>query len=264
MRRFSKEYLADTRRGMWKNREALDGLRLADRTRILDVGCGTGELTRVLAEESPAEIIGVDADRELLESIGAETAVVLGDARQLPFKENAFDLVVCQALLVNLTDPLPVIREFTRVSRDLVAVIEPDNSQVCVESTVQQESILAEQARTAFTAGLESDVTLGTRTTDLLTRAGVVNVSTIRYDFERRTTHPYSETDVESARLKREATRMREHKETLLNGSMTPQEFTEFRAKWREMGRAVLEQMSTGEYERRETIPFFVTVGEVT
>lgn len=263
MRRFSKEYLADTRRGMWEDRAALDGLRLADRSRILDVGCGTGELTRVLDEESPAEIIGVDAERELLEAIGTEPAVVLGDARRLPFTENAFDLVVCQALLVNLIDPLPVIREFTRVSRDLVAVIEPDNSQVSVESTVQQESILAERARTAYTAGLESDVTLGAKTTDLFSQAGLANVSTTRYDFERQTTRPYSETDVESARLKREATRMREHKETLLNGSMTPQEFTDFRAKWREMGRAVLEQMSTGEYERREITPFFVTVGEV-
>lgn len=263
MRRFSSEYLADTRRGIWRDRDALAGLRLRDRSRILDVGCGTGELTRVLAEESTADIVGVDAARTLLETIETAT-VVQGDARELPFRDGAFDLVVCQALLVNIPDPIPVVREFSRVSRDRVAAIEPDNSQVRVESTVQQESVLAEQARTAYTTGLKTDVTLGARTTELFSKIGVRNVSTTRYDFTRSTTQPYSEDDVRSATLKRDGTRISEHKETLLNGSMTPQEYTEFRAKWRKMGRSVLEQMSAGEYERSETIPFFVTVGEVT
>ncbi len=247
---------------MWEERKALAGLRLDDRSRILDVGCGTGELTRVLAGESPAEIIGVDVDRDLLESI--EVAMtVQGDARQLPFRDGAFDLVVCQALLVNIPDPLPVLREFSRVSREFVAVIEPDNSQVRIESTVKQESILAEQAREAFTKGLTSDVTLGAKTGELLAEAGLRNVSTTRYDFERRTTQPYTENDMRSARLKRDATRIREHKKSLLNGSMILEEYTDFRSKWRDMGRTVLKQMSTGEYERTETIPFFVTVGEV-
>jgi SAM-dependent methyltransferase len=247
---------------MWQDREALDGLQLSDRSRILDVGCGTGELTRVLAEESDAEIIGVDVERALLETI-REAASVQGDARQLPFVNDAFDLVVCQALLVNIPDPIPVIQEFVRVSRDLVAVIEPDNSQVRVKSTVEQESRLAERARATYTAGLRSDVTIGADAEELLIEGGVQNVSTTRYDFERVTTRPYTENDLQSAQLKRKATRMNEHKETLLRGPMTPREFEDFRTKWREMGRLVLEQMSTGEYERSETIPFFVTVGDV-
>jgi cyclopropane fatty-acyl-phospholipid synthase-like methyltransferase len=50
VRRFSADYLRRTRRGLWTSREALDALDLPARDRILDVGCGTGELTRILAE----------------------------------------------------------------------------------------------------------------------------------------------------------------------------------------------------------------------
>ena len=69
MRRFTADYLDHTREGMWEDdREPLADLALADRRRVLDVGCGTGEFTRVLAEEAgpDATVLGVDADTELL------------------------------------------------------------------------------------------------------------------------------------------------------------------------------------------------------
>ncbi|MDL0140052.1 SAM-dependent methyltransferase, partial [Halobacterium salinarum] len=37
----------------------------------------------------------------------------------------------------------------------------------------------------------------------------------------------------------------------------------ELRAAWREMGRDVVAQMQAGEYVRRETVPFYVTVGRL-
>ncbi|MFC6752499.1 class I SAM-dependent methyltransferase, partial [Halorubrum tibetense] len=69
MRRFSAEYLERTREGMWEgDRAALADLALSSRRRVLDVGCGTGEFTRVLREETDPEatVIGVDADTDLL------------------------------------------------------------------------------------------------------------------------------------------------------------------------------------------------------
>lgn len=247
---------------MWEDREALAGLSLADRDRILDVGCGTGELTTVIADESTAEIYGVDASVSLLKTLDFATRIQ-GDAERLPFVLDVFDLVVCQALLVNLVDPSAAIAEFSRVSRELVAVIEPDNSQVTVESTVREESTLAEQARVAYTAGVATDVSLGSRTMDLFREVGFTEVSTTRYDFERTTTPPYSTYDYQSARMKRNATRIIDHRDTLLNGSMSPSEFSELRTEWRDMGRSVLEQMSDEAYERTEIIPFYVTVGRV-
>jgi cyclopropane fatty-acyl-phospholipid synthase-like methyltransferase len=67
VRQFSADYLDRTRRGMWADsRAALADLSLSDRERVLDVGCGTGELTAVLVEETDATVVGVDADTGLL------------------------------------------------------------------------------------------------------------------------------------------------------------------------------------------------------
>ncbi|MFC6730817.1 class I SAM-dependent methyltransferase, partial [Natronoarchaeum mannanilyticum] len=67
MREFSADYLSDTREGMWDDsREALDPIELDRWDSVLDVGCGTGELSAVLAEETDGEVVVDDADPSLL------------------------------------------------------------------------------------------------------------------------------------------------------------------------------------------------------
>jgi len=262
MRRFSADYLKDTRTGMWDDREALEPLGLADHSRVLDVGCGTGELTRVLREESAGRVVGLDADRELL-SHATDGEYVQGDATRLPFHEGSFDLVACQALLINLPDPGKAVREFARVSSDLVAVIEPDNSEVVVESTVESEGPLAQQARETYIEGVETDVTLGAAAADLFEDAGLTDVETRRYEHTRVVEPPYSEAALESAQRKATASRLAEQRRTLEAGGMTPAEYDALRADWREMGRDVVSEMQTGAYRRRAVVPFYVTVGRV-
>jgi ubiquinone/menaquinone biosynthesis C-methylase UbiE len=155
VREFSADYLETTREGMWADsREALSDLDLDSRERVLDVGCGTGELTRVLAEESGADVVGADADPRLLAAASEVAPVVRADATRLPVRAGAFDLVVCQALLINLPDPVEGVREFARASSDLVAAVEPDNGAVTVDSTVDAEEPLARRARERFLDGV--------------------------------------------------------------------------------------------------------------
>ena len=264
MRQFSADYLRDTRRGMWDDREALADLELDSRERVLDVGCGTGELSRVLAEETSGEVVGVDADPELLavarEQTGVET--VAGDALRLPFRDDAFDLVVCQALLINLPDPAAALREFRRASSDLVAAVEPDNSDVSVESTVEAESDLAARARRAYLDGVETDVTLGGEgTREAFREAGLSNVTTRRHSHARTVEPPYGERDLRAARRKASGEGLADDSETMLSGDLSVAEYDDLRTAWREMGRAVVEQMREGEYRRSEVVPFYVTVG---
>jgi SAM-dependent methyltransferase len=264
VRRFDADYLEATRRGMWADsREALADLDLASRERILDVGCGTGELTRVLAEESGADVLGADVDPALLSAARAVAPVVRADATALPFRANAFDLVVCQALLINLPDPVAAVREFARVSGDLVAAVEPDNSAVEVASTVDREEGLSRQARERFLDGVETDVALGADTAGVFEKAGLEVVSTRRYDHERTTEPPYSEEAVEAARRKVTGGALEDDRETILAGETSEAEYDQLWSDWRSMGRHVVEQMTDEEYERRETVPFFVTVGRV-
>ncbi|MFC7139705.1 class I SAM-dependent methyltransferase [Halosimplex aquaticum] len=262
MRQFSADYLETTREGMWSDsREALADLELDSRERVLDVGCGTGELTRVLAEESGGEVVGADVDPELL-SVASEFApVVRADATRLPFAADAFDLVVCQALLINLPDPVGAVREFARASSDLVAAVEPDNGAVTVDSTVDAEPPLARRARERFLDGVETDVTLGAGARDLFEDAGLEVVSTRRYDHERVVSPPYSEAAVEAARRKVTGEGLADDRETILSGETSAGEYDDLRSAWRAMGRDVVDQMGDETYVRTETVPFFVTVG---
>ncbi len=271
MRRFSAEYLDRTREGMWADsRAALADLALDSRERVLDAGCGTGELSRVLAEETAGEVIGVDADPALLTHVRDQAAnedpvpVVAGDATRLPFRDDAFDLVVCQALLINLPDPAAAIREFARVSSDLVAAVEPDNGDVTVTSTVTTEAALDQRAREAYIDGVATDVTLGgPRTHELFEAVGLTGIETRAYHHGRTVEPPYSQTALEDARRKATGSALADRRRTMTAGACSDEEFERLREEWRAMGRTVIEQMSDREYRREEVIPFYVTVGRV-
>jgi SAM-dependent methyltransferase len=261
VRRFTAEYLEATREGMWDDsREALADLELATRERVLDVGAGTGELTGVLHEESPGTVVAIDADGSLLERVTSPR--VLGDATRLPFHSGAFDLVVCQALLVNLPEPERAILEFVRASSDRVAVVEPDNSAVRIDSTVAAEPSLARRARQLYLDGVKTDAAIGAARA-LFEAAGLQDVTVRRYDHERWIEPPYSERALESARRKASGAGIEADRETILAGDTSPEEFDDLRQEWRAMGRQVTAQMQDAEYRQREVVPFYVTVGRV-
>ncbi|QLG63818.1 class I SAM-dependent methyltransferase [Halorarum salinum] len=265
MRRFTPEYLDRTRRGMWASRDALADLELDSRNRVLDVGCGTGELTRVLAEEAPdATVVGVDADPDLLGVAATGTGLdfCAGDALRLPFADDAFDLVACQALLSNLPEPAAAVREFARVSADLVAAIEPDNADVGVASTVGTEADLEARVRAAYIRGVGTDVALGEGVRRTFAAAGLSDLRTRRYHHEKRVEPPYSEADLAGARRKASGAGIADHEAELRN-ELAADAYDDLRRDWREMGREVVEQMADGEYERVEVVPFDVTVGRV-
>jgi SAM-dependent methyltransferase len=261
VRRFTAEYLETTRAGMWEDsREALVDLQLQDRERVLDVGAGTGELTRVLREETECEVIALDADASLLAHAGEPS--VLGDATRLPLTEDSVDLVVCQALLVNIPDSSEALAEFSRVSRDLVAVIEPDNTAVSVESTVDTEATLAWRARELYLDGADTDPGIG-NAADRFAAAGFRDVTVHRYNHQRNIEPPYSEQALQGAQKKASGAGLDSDRATILGGDTTAEGFDRLREQWRAMGRTVVDQMQAGEYRRSETIPFYVTVGSV-
>lgn len=259
MREFDAEYLRETRRGMWDDsRVALSGLGLERRDRTLDVGCGEGALTRVLREESSGEVVGCDRDGRLLADLEGPT--VRGDAYRLPFTDRSFDLVTCQALLINLSDPTRALREFARVARDRVACIEPDNGAVTVESTVDAESRLAERARSRYLKGVETDVALGSGAADLFRTVDLSDVTTARYEQTLAVEPPYTEADMTAVGRMASGDGLRERRGTMAG---TEEELDALRSEWREMGRDAIRQLTRGEYRREETVPFYVTVGRV-
>ena len=90
--------------------------------RVLDVGCGPGALTAVLAARlGPAAVTAVDPS----ESFAAAAAERYPDvdvrraaAEQLPFEHGEFDAALAQLVVHFLTDPEAGLREMKRVTRD--------------------------------------------------------------------------------------------------------------------------------------------------
>jgi SAM-dependent methyltransferase len=264
VRNFSADYLRRTRAGLWSSREALDDLGLPSRDRILDVGCGTGELTRVLAAEAgDCEVVGVDADPSLLRVAREETGlpVVAGDALRLPVRDGGVDLVTCQALLVNLPDPVAALREFRRVASDAVAAVEPDNGDVAVESTVEREVALERRVREAYLDGVGTDVAMGDRVVGAFDAAGLVDVRTRRHYHRKTIEPPYDEADLRDATRKATGSGLADHEAELRRA--VGEGYDDLRAAWREMGREVVEAMQDETYRRAEVVPFDVTVGRV-
>jgi 2-polyprenyl-3-methyl-5-hydroxy-6-metoxy-1,4-benzoquinol methylase len=90
---------------------------------VLDAGCGEGYLSRILARNG-ATVTGVDSSAKLIEAARtqnpADTPPVSFDVSnvdELPYRDNAFDLVVCNHLMNDLYDPSKPISEFARVLR---------------------------------------------------------------------------------------------------------------------------------------------------
>lgn len=261
---------------MWNGgREALADCSLGDRDRALDVGCGTGAFTRVLAEETPrdATVIGIDADPGLLDvassreqsagrRISERPSYAAGDATRLPVGDGAVDLAACQALLINLPSPAAAVRELVRASSELVAAVEPNNAAVAVASTVDRETTLEREARAAYLEGVGTDVALGDRVGTLFEDAGLVDVQSRRYLHEKRTAPPYDDRSVESAARKASGAGLDAHREAL-RGALSAAAYDDLRGRWRAMGREVVAEMRDRDYERVELVPFEVTVGRV-
>lgn len=90
--------------------------------RVLDVGCGTGELERRLVAAHPNwHLTGVDLSEKMLtvarRKLAGHPQVSFrqAPAEDLPFPENHFDLVVSASALHYFSDPEAALREMRRV-----------------------------------------------------------------------------------------------------------------------------------------------------
>jgi SAM-dependent methyltransferase len=97
----------------------LDAARVGPRTRLLDVGCGSGELCRMAAARG-AEVSGIDAAEGMIAIArgrlqGADLRV--GPMEQLPWEDDSFDLVTAFNALQFAADFEAALAELARVAR---------------------------------------------------------------------------------------------------------------------------------------------------
>jgi ubiquinone/menaquinone biosynthesis C-methylase UbiE len=105
-------------------RRLVASARLKGTERVLDIATGPGYIAEAFARAA-REVIGVDLTAAML-AIGEErtgqngisnVSFRTGDAQNLPFEGENFDVVVCRLALHHMQEPGRVVREMARVSR---------------------------------------------------------------------------------------------------------------------------------------------------
>jgi ubiquinone/menaquinone biosynthesis C-methylase UbiE len=139
--------------------------------RVLDVGTGPGRIAIRLGRLNPAFAINaIDLSRGMLDLARLNAArsgtenveFSIGDAKQIPFDDHTFDLVICHQLLHQLPDPIIALREINRVAkpqgailvRDVRRLPEPFMSLALPFWCLGYSARLREQTVASFRAGL--------------------------------------------------------------------------------------------------------------
>ena len=89
--------------------------------RVLDLGAGTGVAGRAALAAGAYRVVAADLATAMLRRAGPAQHPVAADAAALPFRDQAFDLVVAAFCLNHLSPPAAALREIRRVGRSLAA-----------------------------------------------------------------------------------------------------------------------------------------------
>ncbi len=118
----------------------------SDSTSLLDVGCGNGILCNQAQIENKnfTRVVGFDQSLEAMKQVRTEKKV--GDIKNLPFKDNEFDIVCCLEVLEHISSEifLEVLRELTRVAKKNIILTIPYNENL------QEKQIQCPNCKTQF------------------------------------------------------------------------------------------------------------------
>ncbi len=110
---------------------------LARDREVLDVACGVGYGTSVLARAGATRALGVDVSPDALDQArkraGDLEEFVVGDLHNLPCEDHSFDLITCFETIEHVADPARGLDELRRVIRpDGVLLLSSPNRDVYI------------------------------------------------------------------------------------------------------------------------------------
>jgi SAM-dependent methyltransferase len=96
----------------------LDAIAEVAPTRVLEVGCGLGELAARIASELGAQVVAVDLSPRMVElARGRGVDAQQGDVQRLPFVDGDFDCSTANWMLYHVPDLDRGLRELARTLR---------------------------------------------------------------------------------------------------------------------------------------------------
>ena len=163
------------------NKPFIDFLELEETSSVLEVGSGLGILAGGVARVAArGEVYGVEYSPDQLaqaEVSAPNLHLVQGDAHELEFEDDRFDVVYCRYVLEHVADPLQVLKEMRRVLKPGGKVFVQENNILVntfypecprFDRLWRQFALLQEQ--------LGGDALIGKKLLPLLKHAGFVEI----------------------------------------------------------------------------------------
>lgn len=103
---------------------------------VLDIGCGSGMISSYFCEQR-SSVFGIDISENMiqqansyLQSRNLKATLGIGDATNLQFPDNYFDVITCVSVLEWLDKDIEAIREIRRVLKnDGIAIVSVPNKR---------------------------------------------------------------------------------------------------------------------------------------
>jgi SAM-dependent methyltransferase len=181
------ERLDEQARLTWEvERRRLETIGIRDGQRLLELGCGAGSFTRLLADWLPSSsIVGLDCDARMLEQARCRLEIdndriafvhEAAEATELP--EASFDVVIARYLLQHSRNPLAVALEARRLLRrgGVHVVIDVDRALWGLAEPLFPEFRAMHSIRSSAQAEQGGNCFIGRRLGRLLRQAGFAEV----------------------------------------------------------------------------------------
>ncbi len=128
-------YRGDAHDSYWQNIRFNEIKQIFEKISVktfLEVGCAEGLYITTYKEfNRTTKFIGLDIARNYLKKIRVkdnEILLIQGDANNLPFKSDCFDLVLCSETLEHVIDPKKSFFELCRVSKKYLIIAVPGHT----------------------------------------------------------------------------------------------------------------------------------------
>lgn len=116
-----------------------------EKVKILDAGCGEGFISDLIYRNvENVQITGLEYTEEALKiarQMNENITFVQGDIYQMPFEDNAFDIVLCTEVLEHLEKPDLALQELARVAQHVVFLTVPNEPWFCMGNLLALKNV---------------------------------------------------------------------------------------------------------------------------
>lgn len=99
--------------------EIINRVMIINPKKLLDVGCGTGNVLMRLAKNNNMDLYGLDISEKMIDiakkNLKSRVELKIGDSECMPWENNTFDVIVCNASFHHYPNPEKTLLEMKRI-----------------------------------------------------------------------------------------------------------------------------------------------------